>query len=115
MRDRKPSCDRGPRPPGRSDRRRYRARRNGTLSALGEVSEWPKERDWKSRTCCKVGRGFNSRPLRFSGRIALQQRDSARCAKVIECSTFELVRQSASVELGANVVLLGSCDLGCPT
>src|SRR5262249_55191282 len=25
---------------------------------------WPKERDWKSRTCRKVGRGFESRPLR---------------------------------------------------
>src|SRR5581483_7347813 len=30
----------------------------------GEVSEWPKERDWKSRTCRKVRRGFKSRPLR---------------------------------------------------
>ena len=28
------------------------------------MSEWPKERDWKSRTCRKVGRGFKSRPLR---------------------------------------------------
>src|SRR5436853_38 len=25
-----------------------------TLPPLGEVSEWSKERDWKSRTCCKV-------------------------------------------------------------
>src|SRR6266516_4310907 len=32
--------------------------------AYGAVSEWPKERDWKSRTCCKVRRGFKSRPLR---------------------------------------------------
>ena len=39
----------------------YRA----TLAAPGEVSEWPKERDWKSRTCRKVGRGFESLPLRF--------------------------------------------------
>src|SRR5512133_1937401 len=31
----------------------------------GEVSEWPKERDWKSRTCRKVGRGFESLPLRL--------------------------------------------------
>jgi hypothetical protein len=31
----------------------------------GEVSERPKERDWKSRTCRKVGRGFKSRPLRL--------------------------------------------------
>jgi hypothetical protein len=30
----------------------------------GEVSEWSKERDWKSRTCRKVRRGFKSRPLR---------------------------------------------------
>src|SRR3954467_14229874 len=37
-----------------------------TLARLGEVSEWSKERDWKSRTCCKVRRGFKSRPLRFS-------------------------------------------------
>ena len=35
-----------------------------TLLQLGEVSEWSKERDWKSRTCCKVRRGFKSRPLR---------------------------------------------------
>src|SRR6266540_2307272 len=34
----------------------------------GEVSERSKERDWKSRTCCKVRRGFKSRPLRFFGR-----------------------------------------------
>ena len=26
---------------------------------------WPKERDWKSRTCRKAGRGFESRPLRY--------------------------------------------------
>jgi hypothetical protein len=37
-----------------------------TLTLLGEVSEWPKERDWKSRTCRKVRRGFKSRPLRWS-------------------------------------------------
>src|SRR3954453_7479086 len=30
----------------------------------GEVSEGPKERDWKSRTCGKVRGGFKSRPLR---------------------------------------------------
>jgi hypothetical protein len=35
------------------------------MARLGEVSEWPKERDWKSRTCRKVGRGFKSRPLRL--------------------------------------------------
>ena len=35
-----------------------------TLVPLGEVSERPKERDWKSRTCRKVGRGFESLPLR---------------------------------------------------
>ena len=39
-----------------------------TLAALGEVSERPKERDWKSRTCRKVGRGFESLPLRFPER-----------------------------------------------
>ena len=27
---------------------------------------WPKERDWKSRTRRKLGRGFESRPLRLS-------------------------------------------------
>ena len=31
---------------------------------LGEVSERPKERDWKSRTWWKLRRGFKSRPLR---------------------------------------------------
>src|SRR6185312_4409302 len=31
----------------------------------GEVSERPKERDWKSRTRRKAGRGFKSRPLRL--------------------------------------------------
>ena len=31
----------------------------------GEVSEWPKERDRKSRSCRKVARGFESHPLRF--------------------------------------------------
>ena len=30
------------------------------------MSEWPKERDWKSRTCRKVRRGFKSLPLRSS-------------------------------------------------
>src|SRR6478752_628252 len=39
-----------------------------TLSSPGEVSEWPKERDCKSRTCRKVGRGFESLPLRFPER-----------------------------------------------
>src|SRR3954463_14610472 len=34
----------------------------------GEVSERSKERDWKSRTCCKVRRGFKSRPLRLFAR-----------------------------------------------
>ena len=42
-----------------------RARRDAvTLCGPGEVSERPKERDWKSRTCRKVRRGFKSRPLR---------------------------------------------------
>ena len=40
----------------------------------GEVSEWPKERDWKSRTCRKVGRGFESLPLRFPERRRLRRR-----------------------------------------
>src|SRR5207237_7877554 len=30
----------------------------------GRWPSWPKERDCKSRTCRKVGRGFESRPLR---------------------------------------------------
>ena len=34
-------------------------------SGRGEVSERPKERDWKSRTRRKAGRGFKSRPLRL--------------------------------------------------
>src|SRR5437016_9838489 len=48
-----------------------------TLPPLGEVSEWSKERDWKSRTCCKVRRGFKSRPLRFPSRSP-QPRQCAR-------------------------------------
>ena len=35
-----------------------------TLTHLGEVSERSKERDWKSRGCRKVPRGFKSLPLR---------------------------------------------------
>ena len=35
-----------------------------TLRSPGEVSERPKERDWKSRTRRKACRGFKSRPLR---------------------------------------------------
>ncbi len=31
---------------------------------LGEVSEWPKEHDWKSCFRRKTERGFKSRPLR---------------------------------------------------
>src|SRR3954462_5990913 len=34
------------------------------LASPGEVSEWSKERDWKSRMCRKVHRGFKSRPRR---------------------------------------------------
>jgi hypothetical protein len=30
------------------------------------MSEWPKERDWKSRMCRKVHRGFKSLSLRFA-------------------------------------------------
>ena len=37
----------------------------GVPSARSErCPSWPKERDWKSRTCGNVGRGFESRPLR---------------------------------------------------
>ena len=58
-------------------------------AAPGEVSERPKERDWKSRTRRKACRGFKSRPLRcgcfknpiregrvldFSGRCSLERR-----------------------------------------
>jgi hypothetical protein len=35
-----------------------------SAARLGEVSERSKERDWKSRTCRKVRRGFKSLPLR---------------------------------------------------
>ena len=34
------------------------------LRAPERCPSWPKERDWKSRTCGNVGRGFESRPLR---------------------------------------------------
>ena len=39
--------------------------RSLVCSGRGEVSERPKERDWKSRTRRKAGRGFKSRPLRL--------------------------------------------------
>ena len=32
------------------------------------MSEWPKERDWKSRMCRKVHRGFKSLSLRSAER-----------------------------------------------
>jgi hypothetical protein len=32
---------------------------------------WPKERDWKSRTRRKLGRGFESRPLRLPSSLGL--------------------------------------------
>ena len=38
---------------------RYRSR------VTERCPSWPKERDWKSRTCRKAGRGFESRPLRL--------------------------------------------------
>ena len=40
------------------------ARSSDTLCPPGEVSERPKERDWKSRKRRKAFRGFKSRPLR---------------------------------------------------
>jgi hypothetical protein len=45
--------------------KRHSPRKDLHWCGFGEVSEWPKERDWKSRTCRKVGRGFKSRPLRL--------------------------------------------------
>src|SRR5215471_14276083 len=42
-----------------------------TLTLLGEVSERSKERDWKSRGCRKVPRGFKSLPLRLSSTAIL--------------------------------------------
>src|SRR4029077_14661670 len=41
---------------------------------LGEVSERSKERDWKSRGCRKVPRGFKSLPLRYRD-VAILRRD----------------------------------------
>src|SRR5919201_4801789 len=46
-------------PRGRNARR-YHARRRAE-----RCPSWPKERDWKSRTRRKLGRGFESRPLRL--------------------------------------------------
>src|SRR5918911_3069835 len=37
--------------------------------ARGEVSEWSKERDWKSRTGLTLRRGFKSRPHRSKARV----------------------------------------------
>jgi hypothetical protein len=52
--------------------------RGGNLERRrGEVSERPKERDWKSRTRRKAGRGFKSRPLRLEGPNPAGGRDSA--------------------------------------
>jgi hypothetical protein len=48
----------------------YDVPRSTHARCYGEVSERSKERDWKSRTCCKVRRGFKSRPLRFSAGAA---------------------------------------------
>src|SRR4051812_29130749 len=61
----------------------------------GEVSEWSKERDWKSRTCRKVRRGFKSRPLRLqrerpgAGRVVLLEsaHDGARSASALPPSS----------------------------
>ena len=53
-----------------------------TLARPGEVSEWSKERDWKSRTCCKVRRGFKSRPLRLEGRRRSRDR-ALGCGQVL--------------------------------
>src|SRR5215208_2457513 len=44
---------------GRTKRRRYDGR------GAERCPSWPKERDWKSRTRRKLGRGFESRPLRL--------------------------------------------------
>jgi hypothetical protein len=41
------------------------ATQRATMHALGGVSERSKERDWKSRTCRKVRRGFKSLSLRL--------------------------------------------------
>ncbi len=39
------------------------------LKFIGEVSERPKEHDWKSCTPGNRGRGFKSRPLRYTPRF----------------------------------------------
>ena len=44
---------------------RYPVAALDTLGSPGEVSERPKERDWKSRKRRKAFRGFKSRPLRW--------------------------------------------------
>jgi hypothetical protein len=46
------------------------------------VSEWSKERDWKSRTCCKVRRGFKSRPLRSQIAAAAETASRLRLGRV---------------------------------
>ena len=54
----------------RTSPRTWSSPRRGRAAAIpcaapGEVSERPKERDWKSRTRRKACRGFKSRPLRW--------------------------------------------------
>ena len=57
----------------------------------GEVSEWPKERDWKSRICRKVDRGFKSRPLRLPGRRRRGARPPRRAESPMSERTFDVI------------------------
>ena len=73
---------------------------------------WPKERDWKSRTRRKLGRGFESRPLRLSafrrlarGRVR-EIRDQIRELLVVELVAVRLrhdARREAVGDLGVGV------------
>ena len=62
--------ERGARPaprgagPGLARRARRPARRRYRQAAPGQVTEWLKVRDWKSRGRCKLPRGFESHPVR---------------------------------------------------
>ena len=64
--------------PRTSSRPRRARRRRIPCRSPGEVSERPKERDWKSRKRRKACRGFKSRPLRCCARSESAGADSDR-------------------------------------
>lgn len=84
------------------------------------MSERPKERDWKSRKCRKVLRGFKSRPLRFRRGPPGPLRAtcccgppasiSGSCARALQCH-----RVAAWFRIGRSSVSPRPCEPGRPT